>query len=219
LRAFGGWRLDKRTAISAEALGSAHVTIFIRSRLPLRQAHAGIPPFGSQGMPASTDAATKWTDDRGRLHRILMALPVARRGSCDRRRSRPAGRRGGDSGRRDHLRAGLLAGGDPRGVGTVAHEAIFEMRRELIARDRSGPEQARLLAESARIVTVDLPALTAAARRLAGTWQDQDVLDPKAAETTLAELEAELARIRPEVSALLGRQREIAARLRSMREP
>jgi hypothetical protein len=55
--------------------------------------------------------------------------------------------------------------------------------------------------------------------RLVRTWQEQDVLDPKAAETTLAELEAELARIEPETFPLLGRQREIAARLRSMREP
>jgi hypothetical protein len=101
----------------------------------------------------------------------------------------------------------------------ITHEVIFEMRRGLIARDRGTSEQARLLAESARIVTVDLPALTATARRLARTWQEQDVLDPKAAETTLAELEAELARIEPETFPLLGRQREIAARLRSMREP
>jgi hypothetical protein len=101
----------------------------------------------------------------------------------------------------------------------ITHEAIFETRRELIGRDRDRPEQADLLAESARIVAAGLPALTASARRLARAWQDQDVLDPMAAETTLAELEAELARIGPEVFSLLDRQREIAARLRSIREP
>lgn len=100
----------------------------------------------------------------------------------------------------------------------IAHEAIFEMRRELIARDRGTAEQARLLAESVRIVTVDLPALTATARRLARSWQEQNVLDRQAAETTLVELEAELARIKPELFPLLGRQRQIAASLRSMRE-
>jgi hypothetical protein len=43
----------------------------------------------------------------------------------------------------------------------IAHEAIFEMRRELIATDRATPEQARLLEESARIVTAELPSSSA----------------------------------------------------------
>jgi hypothetical protein len=104
------------------------------------------------------------------------------------------------------------------GAVTIAHEAIFEMRRELIARDQGSPEQARLLAESARIVTVELPRLSAVARRLSVRWQEQSLRDTAGAKETLAELESELARIEPDVDSLLDRQREIAARLRSMRE-
>lgn len=102
---------------------------------------------------------------------------------------------------------------------TIAHEAIFEIRRELIARDQGDPEQARLLAESARIVTVDLPALSATARQLSAKWREQRLLDNEGAESTLAELETDLARIEPKIDLLLNRQREIAAQLRSMREP
>jgi hypothetical protein len=47
---------------------------------------------------------------------------------------------------------------------TIAHEAIFEIRRERIAADQGNPEQAQLLEESARIVTFELPGLSAAAR-------------------------------------------------------
>jgi hypothetical protein len=65
------------------------------------------------------------------------------------------------------------------GAVTIAHEAIFEMRRELIARDQGNPEQARLLTESARIVTVELPGLSAVARRLSARWQEQSLLDTR----------------------------------------
>ncbi len=52
------------------------------------------------------------------------------------------------------------------GAVTIAHEIIFETRRELIAADRGNPEQARLVAESAQIATVELPRLSATARQL-----------------------------------------------------
>jgi hypothetical protein len=102
------------------------------------------------------------------------------------------------------------------GAAMIAHEAIFEMRRELIATDRATPEQARLLEESARIVTVELPNLSANARRLSTQWSEQSVLHPQVAEESLTELDAELRRIEPSVLALLNRQREIASQLRLM---
>lgn len=104
------------------------------------------------------------------------------------------------------------------GAVTIAHEIIFETRRELIAADRGTPEQARLLAESAQIVTVELPCLSATARQLSARWREQSLLDSTRAEATLAELESELNLIEPKVDSLLDRQREIAARLRAMRE-
>jgi hypothetical protein len=101
----------------------------------------------------------------------------------------------------------------------IAHEAIFEMRRELIANDRGNAEQAGLLEESAQIVTGKLPGLTARVRQLSGKWAEQSLLDPEGVEKTLGEVEAELEHVEPEVQSLLNRQREIAARLRSMLEP
>lgn len=100
----------------------------------------------------------------------------------------------------------------------IAHEAIFELRRKLIAADRAGPEQARLLEESARIVTVELSILSADARRLSTKWSEQSVLDPEGAARTLAELGGELDRVEPRILSLHGRQREIATQLRSMLE-
>jgi len=100
----------------------------------------------------------------------------------------------------------------------IAHEAIFEIRRKLIAADRANPEQARLLEESARIVTVELSGLSANARRLSTQWSEQSVLDPDGAARTLGELEAELNHIELHLLSLHKRQREIATRLRSMLE-
>lgn len=100
----------------------------------------------------------------------------------------------------------------------IAHEAIFEMRRELIASDRGTPEQARLLEESARIVTMELPSLSASARQLSAQWNEQSLLDSEGAARTLDELKTELRRSEPGVLSLLNRQREIAAQLRSMLE-
>lgn len=104
------------------------------------------------------------------------------------------------------------------GAATIAHEIIFETRRELIATDRGNPEQARLLAESAQIVTVELPRLSATARQLSAKWREQSLLDSRGAEETLVELESELERIEPKIDSALGRQREIAAQLRAMRQ-
>jgi hypothetical protein len=80
----------------------------------------------------------------------------------------------------------------------IAHEAIFEMHRELISADRANPERARLLEESARIVTVELSGLSAKARQLSTEWSEQSVLDPEGAAGTLEELEVELIRVEPQ---------------------
>ncbi len=101
----------------------------------------------------------------------------------------------------------------------IAHEAIFEMCRELIAKGRGSAEQARLLEESARITASELPRLAATARELAARWTEQSLLDPDAAKATLREFEAELGRIEPEAQALLERQRQIAVALRAMLKP
>lgn len=67
-------------------------------------------------------------------------------------------------------------------------------------------------------MTVELPRLSTTARQLSARWREQNLLDSKGAEVTLAELEPELKRIEPKVDSLLDRQGEIAAQLRAMRE-
>jgi len=88
--------------------------------------------------------------------------------------------------------------------------------RLLIASDQGNPEQAQLLEESARIATVELPGLSAAARQLSAKWRDQVLLDAEGAAKTLAELKSELACIKVDAESLLDRQLEIAARMDSM---
>lgn len=100
----------------------------------------------------------------------------------------------------------------------IAHEAIFEIHRKLIAADRSNPEQTRLLEESARIVTVELSGLSANARQLSTRWREQSVLDPEGAARTLAGLEAELNRVESRFLPLHKRQRQIARQMRAMLE-
>ena len=98
----------------------------------------------------------------------------------------------------------------------IAHEAIFEMRRELVAGGQADATAAKLVAESARITLTDLPAIAAGPRDLAARWEEQSVLDPRTAERTAEALAAELDRIEPELKRLMERQRQIAVQLRSM---
>lgn len=68
-------------------------------------------------------------------------------------------------------------------------------------------------------MTGKLPGLTVRVRQLSGKWAEQSLLDPEGAEETVREIEEELEHVELEVQSLLNRQREIAARLRSMLEP
>jgi hypothetical protein len=99
---------------------------------------------------------------------------------------------------------------------TIAHEAIFELHRRLLVRERGGSESTELVAESARIATVRLPALAVPLRGLDTRWQEESVLDPHAADLTAREAAAGLAAVEPEMRSLLARQSEIAARLRAL---
>ena len=100
----------------------------------------------------------------------------------------------------------------------IAHEATFDLHRELAELGRAGADADQLLVESARLTTVEIPRTVAEARRLAVVWKDKSILDPAAAATTLESLVGELDRIEPAMRDFLKRQREIAERLRSMLE-
>jgi hypothetical protein len=96
---------------------------------------------------------------------------------------------------------------------TLTHEAIFGMRRMVLERGLDIGEADRLLAESARIVTVRLPGLTTRVRRLGSRWEEQSLLDPDAARATAEEIAAEYATVEGELNALAARVDDIAARM------
>jgi hypothetical protein len=96
---------------------------------------------------------------------------------------------------------------------TLTHEEIFRMRRELLGRGVRSGEADRLLAESARIVTVRLPGLVSPLNRLGSTWEEQCLLDPDSAAVTAKNIAAESAAIEVRSGSLVDRLDEIAARM------
>ncbi len=100
----------------------------------------------------------------------------------------------------------------------IAHEAIFDMSRELRAQGSISAETESLVRESAQIVIKMLPAVTGKVRRLADRWSELDLLDPLTATTTLREIKSETERISPEIERLLARQGQIAGDLRDLLE-
>ena len=98
---------------------------------------------------------------------------------------------------------------------TIAHEAIFDLHRRLLVRGLAGTDSAELVAESAQIATVRLPGLAVPLRGLATRWDEENLLDPQAADSTAQEIAAQLAAVEPEMRSLLARQSEIAAKLRA----
>ena len=100
----------------------------------------------------------------------------------------------------------------------IAHEVIYDLHAELVARGTAQARPNRLLAESARITLAEVLALTAEARQLAETWHEQSVLDADAAGRTLHLLADELERIQPRLRRQLNRQRAIARELQKLVE-
>lgn len=100
----------------------------------------------------------------------------------------------------------------------IAHEAIFDLHRELVSVGRDTERSHELLEEAARVILRQLPELAEQPRNLAIRWEEQNVLDPGAADETLHEFAGELERVEPQVACVRDRQREIAASLRSMLE-
>lgn len=101
------------------------------------------------------------------------------------------------------------------GTSRIAHEAIYEMAREQAERGSKGAEGDRLLEESARITTRELPETTRRARDLAKEWHEQIVLTPNTGVVTLRDFETELQQVEPVLLGHLERQRQIAANMRS----
>lgn len=98
----------------------------------------------------------------------------------------------------------------------IAHETIYDLHSELVRTDRATPTSQELLAASARTVLQKAPDASATARRLAGQWHEQSVLDPDVAEETAVKLETELARAESLLRELLDRETEIASELTAL---
>ena len=100
----------------------------------------------------------------------------------------------------------------------IAHEAIFDLHRELASVGRATAESRSLLEESVDATLRRVPALTSRARRLASRWREASVLRPDSADEARSELAAEVERIEGDLRSLIERQPEVAARLRSILE-
>jgi hypothetical protein len=101
---------------------------------------------------------------------------------------------------------------------TVAHEAIWELRSSLLAAGRDDDRIDRLFAEAAELMVGEQSRLLREARRLRALWAEQELLDPDAAEQTVARLTDELERLEPSLRTLRTRQNEIARDLRRLVE-
>lgn len=97
---------------------------------------------------------------------------------------------------------------------TIAHEYIADLHLELVALREDNERTRELLGESAAVILGRMPELTRELRRLELEWGEQELLDPTRGERTLHAIEAGLAEVEPELSALRARQDGIAAELR-----
>ena len=101
----------------------------------------------------------------------------------------------------------------------IAHEAIWDLHRELVASARADDRTRDLLGEAARIVTVDVPEALTQVRRLDALWSEQELLNPPAAADTLRALSVEVDRVEPQLARLRARHREVAAELLRRTKP
>jgi hypothetical protein len=102
------------------------------------------------------------------------------------------------------------------GTARIAHETIWELHTRLVGLGRDDAQTRQRVRESARIATVEVPALLREARRLRAAWTEQQVLDPSAGETTLLALKGELHRLALPLGELVDKQRAIARELRDL---
>lgn len=98
----------------------------------------------------------------------------------------------------------------------IAHETIFDLRRELVQDGLDDEKSRELLGEAAAIATSAMPQLSAVGQGLQLRWQDERLLDPVAAAATYEELAAEVERVEPALVEQLERLRGIAGELQAM---
>jgi hypothetical protein len=101
----------------------------------------------------------------------------------------------------------------------IAHEAIWDLHRELVVSARADDRTRDLLGEAARIVTVEVPEALTQVRRLDALWSEQELLNPPAAADTLSALKVAVDRVEPQLASLRARHRDVAAELLRRTKP
>ena len=101
----------------------------------------------------------------------------------------------------------------------LAHEAIWDLHDGLIDAGRYDDLARSAMDRAARVAVVEIPALLSQARRLRMVWEEQALLDPRAAVETVRQLKQELDRVEPQLGKLRDLQDQIARRFqRSVEE-
>jgi hypothetical protein len=98
----------------------------------------------------------------------------------------------------------------------VAHEYASRLHRKLVELGGDDDHTRALLRESAALTVEPIPVLVRQVRSREREWEEQDMLDPPAAERTIERLDREVAELAPELAKLRERQREILAELRDL---
>lgn len=95
---------------------------------------------------------------------------------------------------------------------TFRHEHIADLH--YLAPDE---QSTQLMRESADIAIRQMPALARDVWASEWTWQEQELLDPERAAEALRRIAAEMAKIEPDLRAMVERQRQIVRELRERR--
>jgi hypothetical protein len=98
-------------------------------------------------------------------------------------------------------------------VSGILHAYAFDLRRELLELGGDDDSARKLVQESAAVTLERMPELARELRSLELEWDQQELLDPPAAECTLDRLADLLAGLAPEFAALRGRQDQVIAEL------
>lgn len=95
----------------------------------------------------------------------------------------------------------------------IAHEYAYGLHRKLVEMGADDDHTHELVRKSAAVVLERIPVLTRRLRCLEREWDEQQLLDPSAAERTVKRLEGDVVKLAPELAALSDRQKQIVAEL------
>jgi len=98
----------------------------------------------------------------------------------------------------------------------LAHEYADRLHRKLVELEAHTDHTRELVRESAALSAERMPALARRVRLRERAWEEQDLLDPPAAASTIDRLREEVDELLPQLAALHARQRRIVAELHEL---